>query len=94
MTKAEGQSRPEPSSCGRRQPPRPPIRVAGAMADGFADDDRWPRGRNWPVSPEHLKQIEKGITWPTLRALRKVAAALKRSPPDEDFRLDDEGPFR
>ena len=82
MTEAEERSRPEPSSCGQRRPPRPPIRVARAMADGFPDDDGSPRGRNWPVSPDHLKQIEK------------VAAALKRSPPDEDFHLDDEGPFR
>jgi hypothetical protein len=72
MTEAEERGHPEPSSCGQRRPPRPPVRVTGAMADGFPDDDGWPRNRNWPLSPEHLKQIEKSITWPTAMAACKV----------------------
>ena len=92
MTGVEERDNREPSSDGQRKPPRPPIRVAGAMADGFSDDDRSRRGRNWPLSPQQLKQIEEIITWPTVKALRKVADALKRSRPDEDLHLDDEGP--
>jgi hypothetical protein len=78
MKEAEERS-PEPSSSGQRRTPRPPIRVAGAMADGFPDRNGSPKGRSRPLSPEQIKQIEKCITWPTLKAFRKVAAALRRS---------------
>jgi transcriptional regulator with XRE-family HTH domain len=92
MTEAEERSHLEPLSSGRRRPPRPPVRVAGAMADGLSDDDGSPRGGNWPMSPEHLRQIEKGITRPTLKALRKIAAALERSLADGNAHPGDEGP--
>jgi transcriptional regulator with XRE-family HTH domain len=65
---------------GRRRPPKPPVRVGGGLKELPSDELPGSRyGRGGHLSKEHIRQIERGITWPTLNALHKIAAALKRS---------------
>lgn len=92
MTEAWKQDHLEPLSSGQRRPPRPPIRIAEAMEDGLADDDGASKGGRWRVSPEKLKQIEKAITWPTVKALSKITAALRLPPPGRRSHFDEEVP--
>ena len=92
MGKATRRDRRVPQPAGKRLPPRPPVRVAGGTEElGPRREPRHPteQGR---LSQDHVGQIEKGITWPTVRALQKVAAALKRSVPVGKSHLDSEGP--